>query len=282
MNKFRAHFVAALGLLGASSAFAADMPVKALTPAQTISARWDGWYVGFQVGERWGKNDMTTNCIQGSSSDPFECGGTANPFAVDSSGRQGFSNSGLRTGIYFGANTQVNNWVFGLESDWAYFKHSTSVPGLVGCQSFVCNAALSDGFSLSGDSTSIENKWDASLRARIGFVVMPSVMFYGTGGIAWQRVSATMSCSFATSPGCTLFNMTSTDKQTLVGYTVGAGLEWMMTPNLILRGEYRYSDFGNMHASFFVGSGDIEIYSKIRVSTQMATLGIAYKMDFAR
>ena len=34
--------------------------------------------------------------------------------------------------------------------------------------------------------------WDAGLRGRLGYLVTPWIMVFGTGGVAWQRVEATM------------------------------------------------------------------------------------------
>jgi outer membrane immunogenic protein len=61
-----------------------------------------------------------------------------------------------------------------------------------------------------------------------------------------------------------------------LGYTVGGGLEWRVAPNWLLRGEYRYSNFGTLKSTFFAQSGDIEVFANQKVSTQIATGGIAY------
>ncbi|ALE03458.1 outer membrane protein [Bartonella ancashensis] len=59
------------------------------------------------------------------------------------------------------------------------------------------------------------------------------------------------------------------DKKTMLGYTLGAGVDFAMTDNIILRTEYRYSDFGKKK---FVKDG-IEVSYK----TNDFRVGVAYK-----
>jgi len=272
MNKLVQGSVVLLGLAIASPVFAADMPLKA--PAPVYVSTWDGWYVGIAVGEKWKTDDWKTECIRTALT---QCGASTNPFFVDSSSPHQFKTSGLRIGGYFGANSQYQNWVYGFEGDWAYYKRDDSVVGLVGCSTPACGGF---GFvSAAGDSTSVTNKWDASLRLRGGYLVGPDVLLYATGGIAWQGIDATMSCDSLTSPACINFNHTETQSSVLTGYTVGAGIEWKIWRNLLLRAEYRYSDFGNWKPVFFLGGGDSEFHNSIHVRTNIATLGIAYKFD---
>jgi outer membrane immunogenic protein len=103
----------------------------------------------------------------------------------------------------------------------------------------------------------------------------------GTGGLAFQHVEASMACNGATSPACG-FSLSQTDSTTLPGYTVGGGLEWKLMQNLLIRGEYRYSDFGTWKPNFFQNSGVVEVYPSIHVKSQIATAGIAYMFPISR
>ena len=90
-----------------------------------------------------------------------------------------------------------------------------------------------------------------------------------------------MSCNGEKSVAC-LFDHAQTNSEVLPGWTVGGGLEWKLLPNIILRGEYRYADFGSVKSDFFVGSNDVELHSRIHVRSQIATVGLAYKFDWWR
>jgi outer membrane immunogenic protein len=128
--------------------------------------------------------------------------------------------------------------------------------------------------------------WDASVRARLGYLVLPNLMAYGPGGIAWQHFETSVTCQFSLpDPACfeTAGNpfATATDSTNRTGWTIGVGLEARISGNWLLRGEYRYSDFGTWSNSFFLNvpgsAGPTLINSRLRITTQIATVGIAYK-----
>ena len=261
----------------ASPVFAADL-LKA-PAAVPVAYGWNGWYIGGEVGGKWVTDDWTTTCVQGGGL--FTCGSLLNslafPGAPDSSASHSFKTSGLRTGVYAGAMFQVNpTWVAGIEGDYAFYSKSSSVTGLLGCSLPTCSVI---GGTPAFDSTSVKNKDDFSLRLRAGFLVTPDILVYGTGGVAFQRVEATMSCNGNFSPAC-LFSHSQTDGAWLPGWTVGGGVEWKLAQNWLLRGEYRYSDFGTWKPDFFRGSGDVEIFSNVKVTSQIATAGLAYKFPY--
>ncbi len=68
-------------------------------------------------------------------------------------------------------------------------------------------------------------------------------MLYGTGGVAWGKIdyagAVTINTGSITYAANTAFNRTT------VGWTAGAGLEWMITEHWLLRGEYLFYDFSS-------------------------------------
>ncbi|PSJ50757.1 hypothetical protein C7I85_29910 [Mesorhizobium soli] len=62
------------------------------------------------------------------------------------------------------------------------------------------------------------------------------------------------------------------EKKSFTGWNIGAGVDYAMTDNLILRAEYRFTDFGRK--SF---GNDWDDNSKIKLRTNDIRLGIAYK-----
>jgi len=73
-------------------------------------------------------------------------------------------------------------WVAGIEADGAYANKTDTAAGVPGC-SINCTGTPGPG----ADKSSVKMGWDASLRARLGYLVLPNLMAYGTGGIAWQH-----------------------------------------------------------------------------------------------
>jgi outer membrane immunogenic protein len=290
MKKSQVVGAAFVAMTIASPALAADL-LKAPAAVPYVSG-WNGFYIGGEVGGKWVTDDWTTTCVQGGGL--AQCGNALNaiqfPGAPDSTASHSFKTSGLRAGVYAGAMFQVNpSWVAGIEGDYAFYSKSSTVGGLLGCSTLACsnNAGFGpplDPNALVNDRTSVKNKDDFSLRLRAGFLVTPDILVYGTGGVAFQRVEATMTLDGSTSPASAPLGVhTQTDGAWLPGWTVGGGVEWKLAQNWLLRGEYRYSDFGTWKPDFFRASNaNIEIFSNVKVTSQIATAGIAYMFPISK
>ena len=136
------------------------------------------------------------------------------------------------------------NWVLTFEWDYGFSRNSTTVAGILGCSTAACTGGALVPFNLSGNSTTV--KFGITLSPpRVGYLVLPNVQAYVTGGVAVQKISATETCNGATSPACFLGVLTSTSSTWLTGYSMGGGLEWQVLPHWLLRAEYRYNNYGN-------------------------------------
>lgn len=87
--------------------------------------------------------------------------------------------------------------------------------------------------------------FDGSLRARMGVAVMDNVVIYGTAGGAIQNLRVS--------------DAAVSDRKTMAGYTVGAGVDVKLVDQVFLRGEYRYTDFGR--STFNTAAGPQSIRS---------------------
>jgi outer membrane immunogenic protein len=95
---------------------------------------------------------------------------------------------------------------------------------------------------------------DGSIRGRLGFLVTPWTLVYGTGGVAFGGVSGLFSysareltthCPAGAGFVCASAAGGGSWSTTRTGATGGGGVETMLTNYLTLRLEYRYSDLGN-------------------------------------
>jgi outer membrane immunogenic protein len=279
MKKIALGLAILAGLATGGSAIAADLPMKAPPPAPAVVYDWSGFYVGAQVGGKWNNDDWNTTCINAGGPPLGTCGSPlsliAFPGAPDATSAQSFTNSGFRWGFYGGYNYQVTpNWLVGVEADVGFYNRSSTVGFIPGCATAACTGIFVPPFS--GDSTTVRNDGDASLRGRLGFIATPDILIYGTGGVAWQRIGETVICNGTTGAMC-LFNHTDVQQKTLLGWTLGGGLEFKVWQNWILRGEYRYSEFQSFSPVFFANSGDAEVHANIKMHSQIATFGVAYK-----
>jgi outer membrane immunogenic protein len=283
-------FVALAGLVGFGTvASAADLsrPAPVYLKAPVAPAwSWTGSYVGSDVGAKWMDTTWTATSLR---DPPGVIGGTQLP--IDASSPSKFNLTGARVGGYAGYNWQIApRWITGIEGDFGYSNKTQSKFGFPGCEPATSGCvtgltATPNGLPFGGDTTAVTMRWDASARARLGYLFTPDLLLYGTSGVAFQNVQATGICApFASSAYCNGGPQPSpssiTQTPTLVGWTVGAGAEWHAWGNWLLRGEYRFADFGTWSSVFPFGAtttGDNTYRFQLKTQTQIAKVGLAYK-----
>lgn len=212
-----------------------------------------------------------------------------------------FGHSSFRFSPYFGYNWQVSpNWLVGVEGDWGWANRTTTFAGAAYPSiGFLTNVGGVFTPQNGGDSFSLKSSWDASLRARLGFLVRPDILLYGTGGPAWLHVESTSVCSHGnTGSGLTcatvaplgqLFTpLNITDETTKLGWTLGGGIEAMLGSNWIARAEYRYASFGTISnidnrvttpsgTTLFGAPVASSVAYDLRLATQTVVFGLSYK-----
>ena len=263
-----------VGLIAAAApANAADMPVKAPVMAPVYS--WTGLYFGLGAGLLSSRNQATTGTVQ------------VGPLVFNASpliNSDSLNNAAFRGSGYLGFNWQVApKWVIGLEGDVGFADRTTTFEGF-----FAPGAENGD----SADSFSIRTTWDASARARAGFLLTPATLIYATGGAAWQHYEVSSTCASTgniTLPKVGFGNCSSlspatlTDAVTRPGWTAGAGFETAFWGNWIARGEYRYADFG-IGTTTFTRSSTIPAANpfsqtvEVKSHEHLLTIGLAYKV----
>jgi opacity protein-like surface antigen len=82
-------------------------------------------------------------------------------------------------------------------------------------------------------------QWATAAIARLGWLVTPSTLLYGTGGVTYAGF------------GSVGFN---SDTFRAWGWSAGAGVEQKFGPNWSVRVEYRFTDFQARTATFSVSS----------------------------
>jgi outer membrane immunogenic protein len=213
---------AAISLLMAGAAAAADMPVKA--PPRAVAAAvysWTGFYAGIHGGYGWGDADYN---FPGSI--PAGFGGFNGIYSPNATGGT-FSRriSGGVFGGHAGYNQQYGNIVVGLEA-------SASWSGLKGTAVDPFGAALGTGRTYQ---TKLD--WFATLTPRLG-IASNNWLFYAKAGLAAGQVVSDLTSTQVAVP--ILFH----ERNGHVGWTAGAGVEHAFTPNWIVGLEYNYVDLG--------------------------------------
>lgn len=103
--------------------------------------------------------------------------------------------------------------------------------------------------ALGGDSL----KQFGTLRARVGYAV-DRFLPYVTGGVAYGKFGHSLGCDAArvsATRGCQnrVSAFDTSDTSSDWGWTIGAGIDYAVTNNLVLKAQYLYADFGKHGAT---------------------------------
>lgn len=225
---------AALAALTTAS-LAADLPSRKGPPIAPVYVPAFTW-TGFYVGLQGGYAWGTSKGTIGTAAGVPVLG-----YSYDTKG-------GVFGG-HVGYNYQFSpNFVAGVEGDleWSGLKDSVSS-------------------AVVGVSHRTKVDWQGSVRGRLG-VAFDRALIYATGGVAFADVKTDVS----TFPGGV--NLLS-NSSTRAGWTLGGGIEYALTNNITIRGEYRYSDYGRKTASNLINN--ISDNNKLQIHTVRA--GVSYK-----
>lgn len=180
--------------------------------------------------------------------------------------------SGFIGGAQVGYNSQYgSSIVLGIEADiqGAGIRGTTTGGGASQATlSTPINGYPNAGTITSGVSyASVQGgvDWLGTVRGRLGYLATPTLLLYGTGGLAygnvWANVERTAVEHHAATADLSLYpgfvNETSTwlgggrQNQLLTGWTAGGGLEWMFMHSWSLKAEALYWDLGRMNVETF-------------------------------
>lgn len=271
--------ISVLALLMASgSAFAADLPSHKAPPPPPppppAPALWTGCYVGLNAGWTWGDHNQVSN----QSIDSEGATGLTTTYAASNAPLDGFIGGGQA-----GCNYQFpgSSFVLGLETD----IQGTTASGhgaAAGLGAVGPNALL----------TVFDNHrrldYLGTVRGRLGFLITPTLEVYGTGGLAYGGVTANTSAFSFWSPFGQFGGGAGNFSGTLVGWTAGAGVEWMFMPNWSAKAEYLHYNLG--HANWttswlvpgnFGGVGANFAVSRATFDGHIVRLGVNYHFNAA-
>jgi outer membrane immunogenic protein len=178
--------LASLGLASASvPATAADIAPRRMAPVAApayLPFNWGGWYAGLNLG-----------------------------------GGIGGDVDGIVFGGQIGYNWQVNQIVFGIETDLQY-------------------SGQDDSFTLAGRAATQDLDWFGTFRGRIGIAIWDRWLPYFTGGLAYGGRSVTV-------------GGVSADK-TALGWAIGVGVDYAITQQWSARLEYLHISLEDYNATF--------------------------------
>ena len=226
-----------------STALAADLPTRKEAPAfapPPAAVSWTGFYIGVNGGY---------------AGDQFKY-----PYSVAGlvSGSANLTSSGFVVGGQAGYNYQfAPSWVGGIETDIDF----ADVKGRIG----INGSGSGFGFSASGGT---KTDYLGTVRARLGYLITDHFLVFATGGFAYGDAKTTANLTIT--PGGSV-NYSKTN--TLGGWTVGGGVEYLIAPNWTFKTEYLYADLGTGTIASSPGVFSV----KVHPTDNIVRAGLNYK-----
>lgn len=213
-----------VGWLVAGSAFAEEPPASE-------GSTWSGFYGGLHFGYGWNAEESQLETLlygEPMSLESQDLEEVPAEYDIDASGVLG--------GAQVGFNYQLDRFVLGLESDFAF----TDMEG----DTTESGSATSGGPPVTSNFLSRRSqslKWFSTHRGRVGFLPAERLLLFATGGLAVGRHEDSMSLAFDSIGGTTF---AGSETSTRVGWTVGGGVEYRFCTNWSAKLEYLYFDLG--------------------------------------
>jgi outer membrane immunogenic protein len=196
-------------------------------PFEEARVNWTGLYFGVHAGYGWSNTDVDLSHSTGAIF-------YNDPFVPDHGSLK--SSSGFIGGLQTGYNYQIDRVVVGLEADFSWSN-------------------LEDDGTFTtpkGSQWHIKSQLDdfGTMRGRLGFLAHPGLLIHGTGGLAWGQFNVHQATTFVLGSGCSPLGSPACEGGRTsgtfdqLGFAVGGGAEWMLSPHWTLKGEYLFMDFG--------------------------------------
>ena len=228
-----------------------------VSPAIVPPAIWQGFYAGGNLGGSWGTavDDHTQQLFFPSVSPSFQTGDVGG--------------SGVIGGVQFGYNWQSPSCCFvaGIEADIGGMdigikNENILVPG--------------SGTTFASFKTDGGGGWYGDITGRLGYN-WEGTLLYTKGGIAWFDPGLSVHETLVAGAVATTFG--NSGSGTLTGWTVGAGLESMISPRWTWKVEYMHFDFGdNANNCCFDGTHNFNFFNR-DLTINTVKVGFNYMID---
>jgi len=242
--KFCSYLLASIGVSLSTAALAADLPTRKEAPPPVpyvAPFTWTGFYIGGYAGGSFGSVDWSS---------PLFTGGRV-------------TSGGFDIGGFVGYNYQFGAAVLGAEGEFGAFingNDNLNTSGVVAEQPF----SLTDKFRDTGVGR---------LRGRVGYTVQPNTLLYIAGGWTFANTNESVTGTCCGSP--TAF--TVSQNRWLNGFNIGGGVEYALTSNWILRGEYIFDEFTKYNFNYGYAPASLADNRQIWLNVNTIRGAVEYK-----
>jgi len=315
MKKILASILSFLAL--AVPALAADLPSIKSAPVAVSAPIWTGFYAGLNIGYGFGtSNSITTS---GVPYDPWaseqifgsKWNEHSQAFSAANSSSFSITQAGVLGGGQIGYNHIIaSRYLVGFETDFqgSGIAGSGSQYSIIKDELYYASSDISNRNTLGGGAVSAGINWFGTVRGRLGYLITPNLLGYGTGGLTYGDVYANVSPAaysaftkniggvsspIGVSPAASFVGNKS---DVLVGWNAGGGFEWMFMQNWSVKAEAIYYNLGSETVSNGLATSTTKyarliggtesgwaIFSntKINYAGLIARMGVNYHFNFA-
>jgi outer membrane immunogenic protein len=270
---WRQLFLASAGAMAlAGTALAADLPIAPPPPPPVFT--WTGIYLGGYGG---GEVTHTSyNTLVGAPLSPFSHLTPVDIAGVDAAGSQILNRGGFTMGGELGFNWQIGWLVLGVETDIGGVTGGTHSNNLGLINGTGSGPGVFFPFALN---QRVDNGLYGTTRGRLG-VAFDRVLIYGTGGLAYTSGNYLFNYTDGLFPA---FGSSTTSNK--VGYVVGGGVEYALTNNVSVKGEFLYTQYGKVSTSGLIVNLTAPTFTNTfatsaRVQEYTARVGINYRFNW--
>ncbi len=208
-------------------------------PVFPVPALWQGFYLGGHIGGAWNSIGVT---------DHYD-------YVGDPTSNNSATGSGLIGGAQAGYNFQQGHIVYGLETDLGYLGASGSKSAAL-TPSPDCLAHYPTNMCGLDAAYSSSGGFYGDITGRLGYAA-DRALFYAKGGFAFlnadfkanytgENCSTAHNCYQHPNAPVNPSNFNYQQSDTLAGWTLGAGVEYALSPSWSVKAEYMHFDFGTM------------------------------------
>ena len=211
-----------MSLLSVACVLIFSQPALAEEGAQSFD--WTGPYAGVHLGCGWGDEATKVDPLPHNFVSPDQAPSTLH-----------LGPAGIVGGVQAGYNYQMGRFVAGIEADFS----GSAISGSKSASPVL----FTDGSTVRGAvSANQETNWFGTLRPRLGYTVIPTLLLYGTGGLSYGNVSYSANTNFAP-PGTEAYP--ASFSKTQAGWTAGGGVEYAFSKRWTVKAEYLYMNLGS-------------------------------------
>lgn len=291
--------VASIGalLLTAGAAAAADLPMsKAPLPLPPVFT-WTGPSLGLLGGYTWGSNKPEYGKETFSSFDTrFPNAPSVNGYSLSNTTVHRYSNNGGPIlGGALGYDYQVSrSALIGVQADmsWMGQKQTDTYTSVNNIYYATVPDPSQIGTETTEGRTSVRRDWLGTARLRAGFIA-DRALIYATGGLAFGGVKASSMTTYSEDyvdpyvgqhPNFA-GTVSGSGSKTMLGFAVGGGIQYALTPHWLVGAEYIYYNLGTLKYSVSgtISNGNgaldntVQLTNKVKIDGNIVRGGVSYK-----